>query len=207
MAKGTGMLALGVLGAVALVATKKKKKAPVPPPIDYETVIPKPAPAPNQKTRPMGNPPNPAGGPYDQAYWDASKGGVGRKGIRDHFNRYGYPVDINDFPLNDLGPLGIGDMIDNADGDKGKLGGGDDKESAVVRTFQRDYNAVSRLGKSGAVIAGVKVPSNMGGLDEDGLVGPYTLNGLKYILDSGMGEPGAWINTFVKEASVKGFMR
>lgn len=205
MAKGTGMLALAGLGAIALVASRKKKKAPVPPPVD--DFIPKPPPAPDQKTRPLGNPPNPAGGPYDQAYWDASKGGVGRKGIRDHLNRYGYPVEVNDFPLNELGPAGTGDLIPNASGSSGRLGGDDDKPSEAVRAFQRHYNAVSRLGKSGAIVSGIKVPSNMGGLDEDGLVGPYTLNGIKYILDSGMGDPGQWVNTFVKEAEVKGFMR
>jgi hypothetical protein len=201
------MLALVGLGAVALLASKKKKKT-TPEVVVPETVIPKPPPKPKpDSTRPMGNPPNPAGGPYDQKYWDASRGGVGREGIRRHFNKYGYPVDINDFPMNELGPKGTGSDIANASGSTGKLGGADDKPSAAVRNFQRHYNAVSRLGKSGAVVTGVKVPSNMGGLDEDGLVGPFTLNGVKYVLDSGMGEAGAWVNTFVKEAEVKGFMR
>lgn len=208
MAKGTGMLALLGLGAVALIASKKKKTTTPVEPVIPETVIPKPKPKPKpDATRPMGNPPNPAGGPYDQKFWDASKGGVGREGIRRHIMTLGYPVDVNDFPMNELGPKGIGADIENASGTSGKLGGADDQPSVAVRNFQRHYNAVSRLGKSGVVVMGVNVPSNMGGLDEDGLVGPFTLNGIKHIFFSGMGEKGAWVNTFVKEAEVKGFMR
>jgi len=78
--------------------------------------------------------------------------------VRNFFWAFGYIPEsaVNDTPMNDLGP------------DR-KLGGGDDKSNEIVRDFQADYNAVVRHNEQGDI---------WGLLDEDGLVGPHTLNAL-----------------------------
>lgn len=106
--------------------------------------------------RPAGDPPNPAA----PAAYDANRYGS-RADILDAFSSLGYSTPPSRDTMNDLG----------ADG---ALGGGDDVPSPVVRQFQQDYNAVSRAGVLGGA----------GGLDTDGMVGPLTLNGMAYALDS-----------------------
>jgi len=127
--------------------------------------------------RPPGRPPGPTGEPgYDTQYWDP----IGAMGIRSHFAEFGYPVDVNDQPLNDVGP-------------DGSLGGGDDLPNETVRRFQNEYNAVSRS----KVFA-----SGMGGLAPDGYVGPQTLNALKFIKDNIGGK--RWPDV-VRDAANKGY--
>lgn len=184
MAKGAGPLLLLGAGAL-LLAGSKKKPPPGPTEVDEgpATLPPPGPPAPKPPGAPKKDPPDPSGDPagYDSNYWDASKGGVGRQGIRAAFKMLGYPVEVNDYPMNILGSKGIGDLILNYDGSKGRLGGGDDKPSAVVKQFQSEYNSVSKLGTLGEKLPNqVTIPNDMGSLAEDGKVGPKTLNGLRY---------------------------
>lgn len=81
--------------------------------------------------------------------------------IREFFWALGYIPDsaVDNTPMNPLGPDGM-------------LGGGDDEANEVVRDFQADYNAVSR--RDG-------LTAEWGTLDEDGLVGPHTLNALLHV--------------------------
>lgn len=204
MAKGAGALLLLAGGAALLLVGGKKKKPPGPvlsdlPGADecpdgsvYDPVTETCTPIKKAPSRPVTrtNPPNPAGGAYDHKYWDKSQGGVGAAGIRAHFKVMGYGVAQNDTPLNDPGP-------------DGKLGGGDDVPNATVRQFQRDYNSVSRYGKTGATIVGIKVPSNMGTLSTDGYVGPKTLNALKFATDNGIAPAPVWF-AMKKQAEVEG---
>ena len=85
--------------------------------------------------------------------------------------------------------------MENIDGTIGRLGGEDDKPDGVVRAFQVDYNTVSFLNDIEDVY-----PGNMGGLDDDGLVGPFTLNALRYAIEH---EPAPW-GDIVQDAELKG---
>jgi len=78
--------------------------------------------------------------------------------IRAFFAAFGYipESNVDDTPMNGLGP------------DR-KLGGGDDEPNADVLDFQEDYNLVSKVNEQTLI---------WGTLDEDGLVGPHTLNAL-----------------------------
>lgn len=116
----------------------------------------------SRPSRPPGNPPNPAGGSYDSSFWDAGGTAAARQRIFDAFQALGYQTPSDRDTMNDPG------------GDR-KLGGGDDVANSEVRRFQSDYNAVSRAGLLGR---------SMGGLDQDGMLGVNTLNGLKYVLDN-----------------------
>jgi hypothetical protein len=196
-------LAAVAVGALALTGLKKKKKKPFE---EYAPDIPEgddaldvgesvaevivedvgmrePARA------PQGDPPNPAGagpyGNYDHAYWEKGSPGASARFIREHFAAMGYPVIIDDTPMNELGP-------------DGGLGGGDDVPNENVRAFQSDYNAVSRAGLSGHP----GVPSYMNGLDEDGLVGPNTLNGLQLVRREGIHEE---FRTLADESRSRGY--
>jgi hypothetical protein len=181
MAKSAMPLLLGLGAAALLLGTKKKKKsAPAPTPDfipdeNYEDdalpYIPDAAPAPKDSSKPSGNPPR--GDTYDEAYWGASHN-ERLENIRKHFVFLGYPVDVIPYPMNILGPDGDISMP-NYDNSIGKLGGGDDQPNSDVRAFQHDYNVVSRLNKAEKIYG-----QAMGGLYEDGLVGPFTLNGLRY---------------------------
>lgn len=202
-------LPLLLLGGAALFAMGGKKKKKAEEDTWDDDFLPPPGPEPDphdKKKRPKGDPPNPSGDPlgYDSEYWDASKGGVGRRGIRQAFADLGYPVDVNDYPMNILGPKGHGDLVPNYDGTAGKLGGWDDKPSEQVKVFQREYNAISRLAKTGVTVNGVQLPKNMGGLDVDGVVGAHTVNGLKVTIDHGLNKPSMW-SAALKEAELKGF--
>lgn len=208
MAKSALPLLIGV-GAIALIATSGKKKAAkkkedffeipdngggddvyVPPKTE-----PKPKPA---DTRPSGSPPR--GETYDGTYWHATPGGPRLESIRNHFKELGYGVNVGPWPMNVMGPLkGESGSTEytNEDGTKGWSGGGDDQPSAIVKQFQADYNRVSKLNKAEKIYA-----QNMGGLDVDGLVGPLTLNALRYAKE---GLPGGkkW-SDLLQMAALKG---
>lgn len=190
-------LLLGV-GAIALLAGGKKKKKKtgngyqpsaaddvpsyVPPPVT-------PRPQPGAKTKPSGNPPR--GDKYDGPYWGADAD-ARLTSIREHFKKIGYSVEVGAWPMNKLGPKGSVELK-NKDGTVGKLGGEDDEPSATVLQFQKDYNAVSR---SKVFVAG------MNGLSPDGLVGPYTLNGIRYVVQSLQSK--TWPD-LIQEATIKGY--
>lgn len=190
-------------GAALLLGGKKKKKTSDKPggtgfddlpKFDDDTpYTPTPAPKPSGPSRPAGNPP--LGDSYDADYWGSTSEERLTK-IRQYFKSLGYAVEVSAHPMNILGPKGTVEM-ENIDGTMGKLGGDDDKKNAIVEQFQRDYNRVSRLNKAEKLYA-----QPMGGLSTDGLVGPYTLNGLRYAHD---GKPGdkAWPD-LVKMADMKG---
>lgn len=174
-------------GAALLLGGKKKKKKTTtgggeePTPYQPEEeeiepyIPPSPAPKPQTPSRPAGNPPG--GDSYDGDYWGAT-GDERLISIRQHFVDLGYPVEVGPWPMNILGPKGNVELT-NIDKTKGKLGGGDDVPNATVKKFQHEYNMVSRLNKAEKLYA-----QSMGGLDEDGYVGPYTLNGLRYAVDN-----------------------
>lgn len=119
----------------------------------------------------MASPPR--GNQYDGSYWDPSPGKPRLKSIRKHFSKLAYAVNVGPWPMNTLGPEGSIEF-ENEDGSFGKLGGDDDEKSAVVKNFQIDYNIVS---KAKTFVSG------MGTVSEDGLVGPYTLNALRYVTE------------------------
>jgi hypothetical protein len=155
-------------------AVKAKGKEEVQPTPEPE-VVPEVPPQPSGQTpkRPSGHPspygkacfPPAYGGSnaYDTAYWEAGGTVVARQRIFDHFESLGYQTPDDRDTMNDLGP-------------DGKLGN-DDVPNSEVRRFQKDYNTVSRWG-------GFLPKSTMGGLDEDGMVGPCTLNGLKLVFEN-----------------------
>jgi len=157
--------------------------------------VPPPAPA-KPKTdpsRPSGNPPR--GDSYDGAYWGGSLNDQ-LISIRKHFSDLGYNVEIGPWPMNKLGPKGTVE-IQNEDGTKGKLGGDDDIPNDIVKKFQSDYNAVSKLSKADKIYS-----QSMGGLSTDGFVGPYTLNGLRYAIE-GLPAGKIW-NDLIMSARNKG---
>jgi len=167
-------LAIGavvVVGAGTFLLWPKPAKAEVLPPLP-----PLPGPTPKNNGRPSGHPqpygaacyPAPGGqSAYDKAFWDAGGTAVARERVLEVFQRFGYSTPVGRDTMNDPGP--------DAD-----LGGGDDIPNDEVRRFQREYNAVSR--------SGVFLPkTTMGGLDEDGFVGPCTLNGMR-LIDENLGD-------------------
>jgi len=207
--KSAAPLLLLAGGAALLLGKKKKKsssKADTGPtyddlpsgddttPYDIPT---KPAPKPSAPDRPSGSPPR--GDQYDAGYWGSTPE-ERRTAIREHFKYLGYPVEVGPWPMNILGPKGSEEM-ENIDGTKGKLGGDDDKPNETVRLFQKNYNQVSRLNKAEKIF-----PAKMGGLDKDGLVGPYTLNGLRYAVEelkAGKGGGKTW-KDLISMAELKG---
>jgi len=201
MAGKTAMPLLLGAGAIALVAMggkkKKKKTSEYQPPAadDLPSYVPPPVtpkPTPQKPTRPPGA--TFRGDSYDGDFW-GSTGDERLKKIREFFKKFGYAVEVGPWPMNKLGPKCEDGKVElkNQDGTTGCLGGGDDQPSAVVRQFQKDYNAVS--------FSKIFV-SNMGGLDPDGLVGPYTLNGLRYVNENLQGK--LWPDV-IQEASLKGY--
>lgn len=171
---GKSALPLLALAGAAIVLSKKKKKKKTSgggedgyDGFDFDPVIPPPD-VPPKKTskRPSGNPPG--GDSYDAEYWGSSTIERMTK-IREYFATLGYDVEAGPWPMNKIGPKGTFE-VKNKDGSMGKLGGNDDEPSDVVRQFQNDYNAVSRCKE----VAGL-----VGGLSPDGLVGYFTLNGLR----------------------------
>lgn len=159
-----GVAAIGTVAAIILIPGSASAKTP-----PITTPTPKPTGKPAGSPPPYGDscfPENMGGAQrYDYEYWD--KGGnvvAARQGIFDAFESLGYDTPTNRSTMNDPGPDAV-------------LGGGDDVPNSEVTRFQKDYNKVSRAGK---FTPGVK----MGGLWEDGLVGPCTLNGLKYVMDN-----------------------
>lgn len=169
-----------LLGGAALMLAggkKKKKISEEPLPDVVPPVIPSP-PTSGGVSLPYwkkaGDPPR--GSSYDGAYWDPTPGDPRLISIRKHFASLKYPVEIGPWPMNELGPLGTLEMK-NESGSTGKLGGGDDKPNEIVRKFQKEYNAVSQAKKFGG-------GQKMGGLAPDGLVGPLTLNGLRFVSEN-----------------------
>jgi hypothetical protein len=159
-------------GAAAALVFLFRKKKPTRPPVVAPTVEPlPPPPGPRRAQRPPGHPPPyrgkclPPHNEYDANFW------YSEQTILDAFDILGYETPTDRTTMNRLGP-------------DEKLGGGDDVPNAEVRRFQKDYNKVSLGGKF--------VP-DMGGLDEDGLVGPCTLAALKVVLDSP--DKGNWTQT------------
>lgn len=188
MAKMNPAVLLGALGAGALLLMSGKKKKGSQEEEDiFEEVEPEPEPkkGPLGGGRPKGDPPG--GDSYDSAYWGS--GNSARQKILLHFKALGYSVPIDRDTMNELG----------ADG---KLGGGDDIPNPEVKRFQHDYNNVSRIG--GDMVLGHPVPTGMGGLSEDGFVGPYVLNGLKYLNENSFLGMAQWAEA-KKQAAQKGF--
>ena len=140
--------------------------------------------------RPPGQPPggncNKPAQVYDFAYWDAGGQTIARQRIFTHFKDLGYATPTDRDTMNALG-------ADNALGSDPSIPGSADIPNEEVRRFQKEYNAVSRWGK---------FLSGMGGLDRDGLVGPCTLNGIKYVDDNLDGRN--W-QDLVGEAKAAGF--
>ena len=203
MAKSAGPLLL-LLGAGALLMGKRKTDTAektdeglgdLPSPYGDLPDIPMPEPAPGPA--PLGSPPR--GDSYDPDYWgpDSESRLIS---IREHFVGLGYQVEVGPWPMNKLGPKGTVELT-NQDGTSGKLGGGDDEKSQTVMRFQEDYNRVSRLNKADKVVEG-----NMGGLSVDGMVGPFTLNGLRFAFESqqGSGTKGKKWQDLVLMAKNKG---
>ena len=93
--------------------------------------------------------------------------------IRQHFADLGYDTKVGPWPMNKIGPKGSFE-VKNEDGSTGKLGGNDDEVSMIVMRFQNDYNAASRC---------KEIVELIGGLAPDGLVGYFTLNGLRTAKD------------------------
>lgn len=159
---GAGVAVLGVTAAIILIP--RKAKAQPAPPIDTDEGKR------GRGGKPAGSPPpygdacfpQNMGGTqaYDNSFWDAGGTVAARQRIFDAFQSLGYSTPTDRSTMNDPGP-------------DAALGGGDDIPNAEVRRFQKDYNGASRR----------KVFANMGGLWEDGFVGPCTLNGVKYVLD------------------------
>lgn len=166
------LLLAGAAVAAILIFSGGKKKSAAPPPGDQDLPPDLPPPPTPSPSRPSGHPPPylkacypPAYGGsnrYDTAYWEAGGTARARQRIFEHFGGLGYSTPNDRDTMNDLGP-------------DGKLGE-DDVPNEEVRRFQKDYNAVSKKRN---------VAANMGGLDTDGMVGPCSLNALKYIYDLG----------------------
>lgn len=171
------LLALAGVGAVLMSKKKKKKKTTTGGGTDYGEfempVIPDSPEPPPKKTskRPSGNPPG--GDSYDADYWGSNTIERMTK-IRQYFADLGYSVEVGPWPMNKIGPKGTME-VKNQDGTIGRLGGNDDESNDTVRKFQNDYNAVSRCKE----LSGVS-----GGLAPDGLVGYFSLNGLRAAHDS-----------------------
>ena len=198
---------LGLAGAAAFMLTRKKKKKkktnggyePIPDDHDPLPIPDTPEPPPKKTSkRPNGNPPcegppAPAGasGCYDQMYWGDSTIARMTK-IRQYLADLGYSVKVGPWPVNIIGPKG-GLEFENEDGSTGRLGGNDDKSSAVLRGFQNDYNAVSRCKE----LSGVT-----GGLAPDGLMGYFTLGALRAAKENLGGK--TWDDT-LRTCSTKGF--
>lgn len=193
---------LVVAGGAALLMSGKKKKKSTPTTSDTTVddpflgddvyIPPEPAKKPKATAgKPAGRPPR--GDDYDPQYWGATSE-ERLENIRQHFVKLGYSVEVGPWPMNKLGPKGSVEL-ENQDGSKGKLGGNDDQPNAIVRKFQGDYNKVSRLSKADKIYS-----QNMGGLDEDGLVGPLTLNGLRFAVE---GLPGGktWDDLLLQAAN------
>lgn len=159
-----GATAIAVTAAIILLPGKASAK-------DLPTVTPTfPDPKPSSTKKPAGSPPPygnacfppdmGGGNAYDVSYWDAGGPVPARQRIFDMFDALGYSTPSNRSTMNDPGP-------------DAALGGNDDVPNPEVVRFQKHYNSASRLG----------LFPNMGGLWEDGLVGPCTLNGGKYVMD------------------------
>ncbi len=219
MAKSAMPLLLVAGGAALLLGTKKRKKKSTPstgttdttgtdtpydlPEMDEEAVYipPPPQPKPRASDVPAGNPPR--GDTYDAGYWGGTSDERLEK-IRGHFLYLGYAVEIGPWPMNILGPKGEHELT-NKDGTKGKLGGDDDQPNETVRDFQKNYNQVSRLNQAEKYFEPVGQAS-MGGLAKDALVGPYTLNGLRFSVEelkSGKAGGKTW-NDLITQANLKG---
>lgn len=204
MAGKSALPLLALAGAAVVLGSKKKKKKKAAPSEDPAAAgqpygepatttpypgVPKPTPKkPTVSKIPAGDPPNPKGpgewGDYDHGFWDSPQK------IIDKFAELGYqtPADPH---------WGHGESVPptmNNPGPDKELGGDNDVPSPSVRLFQQEYNAVSRSKTFGA---------NMGGLADDGLVGPKTLNGLKFVLDNLKGKK--WKSDIVQGAALKGF--
>lgn len=54
---------------------------------------------------------------------------------------------------------------------------------AIVKMFQKDYNAISSYGIDGGSFEGIKIPKDMGHLFEDGNIGPHVLNALEHAMN------------------------
>jgi hypothetical protein len=160
MAKPGPLIALAAGAAFLLM--RKGGAAPEPVIIPEEDIPPPPP------TAPKYEPPPPCihdcKDGYDNKMWSS------RQDILDGFAWLGYVTpDPPQDTMNALGP-------------DGKLGGGDDVKSAVVESFQRAYNRVSRAGTLDRSQYGGNKP--MGLLRPDGYVGPKTLNGLEMIIEN-----------------------
>lgn len=200
MAKGAlPILLIGGAAVLAMGGKKKKKNLDDAPDIvpDVNDFPPLPPPSSGTQTpywKKAGNPPR--GDSYDGAYWGAD-GDERLTSIRQYFSDFGYTVDVGPWPMNVLGPKGSVELT-NYPGStpaKGKLGGWDDEPSPTVKRFQLDYNAVSQSKKFGG-------SAKMGGLAPDGAVGPFTLNGLRFVKENLGGK--SWKDA-VAQAALAGY--
>jgi len=152
-------------GSSSSTATDEPKKLPPgepdPTPAEPPSVLPPTVPPPIRGGITInpglpGTVPVP-GSTYSTARWPNPRS------IRQAFADLGYLAqsEVNNQPLNDVGPDGI-------------LGGGDDLPSSTVSLFQGEFNAVAR--------AGLVDPSTRWRVTVDGFVGPQTLNALELVL-------------------------
>lgn len=130
---------------------------------------------PRKPKRPPGHPPpygslcrpSAYGGKsrYDTSYWEVGSEDEIRERIFEAFESLGYETPEDRDTMNDPGAPGDG---------LGAAGEVPDLPSEEVRRFQKDYNRASRA----------KFLADMGGLDEDGFVGPCTLNAIVYVREN-----------------------
>jgi hypothetical protein len=176
-----------LMGGAALLLMGGKKKTRPKEVIDLPDIIPDIVPV---DIKPPVIPPNQPmpywkragstdrGSTYEGAWWGAT-GEKRLEKIRQFFSNFGYPVEVGPWPMNVLGPAGEVELTNKPGSvpEMGKLGGGDDQENPIVEKFQKEYNAVSKAHLFGG-------SKKMGGLAPDGLVGPYVLNGLRFVKEN-----------------------
>ena len=171
-----GVTAIGVGAAIILIPRGAKAATTVPKTGPGQAPKVRPTSKPPGSPPPYGDscfPPNMGGTQaYDHTFWDAGGTVPARERIFSFFSQFGYATPADRSTMNDPGP-------------DAALGGGDDVPNAEVKRFQKNYNEGSRN----------NLFPNMGGLWEDGYVGPCTLNGLKYVDDQiavAGGNPEDW---------------
>ena len=176
--KTSTYLPIGVaVGAGLLLfwySTKAKAQPRLPPTVVPPVAPPIVPPAPSRKHPPPYGRlcyPSAFGGKsrYDLEYWEEGGTDEARARIFESFEILGYQTPEDRSTMNDPG----------APGDElGSAGEVPDLPNEEVRRFQKDYNRASRadfLPETG---------EDMGTLDEDGFVGPCTLNGLYYVISN-----------------------
>ena len=154
-------------------ATKAKAQPRLPPTPAPPPTVPRPSVPPRKHPPPYGklcNPPEYGGqSRYDLSYWEEGGTEAARERIFEAFEVLGYQTPDDRTSMND--PGAPGDPL-------GPAGEVPDLPSEEVRQFQKDYNRASKA----AFLPKSETGAEMGTLDEDGFVGPCTLNGLYHVI-------------------------